>query len=164
MYSGARYSRVASVLFAVFTAIILILGLVQPSIAETMSERQVQIIAKTLKFLKTDRVYEQRVVILQGAADIEIVNELFPNSIVEECQSASDIGQASVVFAESFQQAQATSPQAIIVSNDIDCVEQSQCTLGVATDPRVQIFLSREAAARAGAEFDPSLVMLLTLK
>ena len=52
----------------------------------------------------------------------------------------------------------------ITISNNLACTENNQCVLAAKTDPKVQIHVSREAAAISQTRFDSTFRMMITEK
>lgn len=57
--------------------------------------------------------------------------------------------------------AAAASGKIVTISADMDCVRGGHCAVGVASSPRVEILVSRTAAAASGASFASAFLMLI---
>lgn len=57
--------------------------------------------------------------------------------------------------------AAAAGSSVLVTSFDLECVKAASCALGVATEPKVEIFANKAAAGAAGVEFLPAFLMMV---
>jgi hypothetical protein len=50
----------------------------------------------------------------------------------------------------------------LVLSSDLDCARRGKCTVGIASDPRVEVIVNSEQARASGIQFSEAFRMMVT--
>ncbi len=132
--------------------------------ASGLDDKQIQIMAKVFNFLEKKPPSGAIILILPGAADLSAAKNALGALTVVEGSAANATGAFAVLVAtpNDAKAVGASNAQTIIISGDVGCVDAGSCMIAIETQPKVSIYTSRAAAAKAGVNFDPNFKMLIT--
>ena len=132
--------------------------------AAALDGKQVQIVAKVFNFLEKKPAPGSSVAVIGGAADAAVVKAALSALTVVEGGPAAATGAfaAFVASPADAQAAKATNANIITIGGDVGCVDSGACVIAIETQPKMTIYVSRAAAAKAGVDFDTSFKMLIT--
>lgn len=132
--------------------------------AAGLDTKQTLIVAKVFNFLDKKPAPGSVVLVTPGAADVAAVKTALGALKVVEGGPADSAGAFAIIVASPAEAvaAKGGNGNIITISGDVACVDAGACVLAVETTPKVMIYVSRAAAAKAAIEFDTSFKMLLT--
>lgn len=149
-----------------------------------VSERDVQVAARAIALLSTKPTGEQSTSIVYdksnaaSAAEAEALSAIlsasngtgkikFGTPKLVDISALSDMGGTSIAFLTSGLSgkyndiaAAAAASSVLTVSSDLDCARQGLCVLGIQSEPKVEMLISKQAASQTGKEFLSTLLML----
>lgn len=150
-----------------------------------ISQNDFKLVTKAIGFLKTTPSGDLNVAIVYdpgnaaSKSDADALNGILGAGLSEkgvnykpvmvEASNLSAISSAGVVYVAAGMGAQqaaiggaAKSAKVISVSSDKSCVESGNCTMYVASSPKVEIVVNKGAAEAAGVEFQSAFKMMIS--
>ena len=143
---------------------ILTVALTAPVCAAEMDAKQIRIAAKVFNYLTNKPPNQALVLVMPGAADVDTVKTALGGMTVV-AGGSGNTEQAFAVFVNSADDAKAVNlgnAKILTIGGDVGCVDSGQCVIAIQTQPRVTIYSSQVAAAKAGVMFEPNFKMLMT--
>jgi len=142
------------------------------------SDKSLTVIARMFKFVQSSAGKSTVLVVDNGGGDATAISDYLAKNpklgntnvtaqLISGAELASVSGDiAAIIVPDSAGDSFASVNEAakrlgtIAVSTGKKCVETSKCTLGIETDPRIQIYVSRSARQAHGVQFNPAFLVM----
>jgi hypothetical protein len=158
----------------------------QPGAAADVTSKDIQVLGRSLGFIDNLPAGDLKLAIVfdpsipQSAQEADAVKKAVGDGLkagahvftplMVPIESLSGTGPVGAVFLTSGLGAVAAKVASVAKDRKIACgtidiaqVQNGQCMLGIKTDPKVEIIVSKAVAEASGITFDPAFKMLITL-